>query len=118
VPDPTQLANIGANPDTIGALSEIQEVAALMSFELERGDLDSFAGLLSRHWELSKKIDEGSTNTCIDMIFKSIENLIDGQMICGAGGGGFLQVILRQGVTKQDVRSRFQEVFEDSGIDV
>jgi fucokinase len=109
---------IGANPDAVNTLKEIQRSAALMCFELERGNIDAFASLLSGHWELSKKLDEGSTNTCIDQIFNSIDDLISGRMICGAGGGGFLQVILKTGVTKQELSKRLHEVFEDSGIDV
>lgn len=109
---------IGANPDAAEVLNKIQEMAALMSFELERGNVDAFAKLLNSHWELSKRLDEGSTNTCIDYIFKAVEELIDGRMICGAGGGGFLQVILKKGVTRQQLSERLHEVFEDSGIDV
>ena len=52
------------------------------------------------------------------MIFHSVEDLIDGKMICGAGGGGFLQVVLKKGVTQEDVRKRLREVFQDSGVDV
>ena len=87
-------------------------------FELEKGNIDGFAELLNQHWELSKKLDAGCTNTCIDMIFHSVEDLIDGKMICGAGGGGFLQVVLKKGVTQEDVRKRLREVFQDSGVDV
>ena len=52
------------------------------------------------------------------MIFSSVEDLIDGKMICGAGGGGFLQVILKKGVTAEQVQKRLREVFQDSGVDV
>lgn len=48
----------------------------------------------------------------------SIADLTEGQMICGAGGGGFLQVILKSGVTKDELRSRLREVFQDSGVAV
>ena len=89
-----------------------------MRFELERGNVDGFAELLNQHWELSKKLDSGSTNTCIDQIFAVIEDLIDGKMICGAGGGGFLQVILKKGITKEKLRERLNDVFQDSGVDV
>ena len=51
-----------------------------MRFELERGNIDNFAKLLNEHWELSKKLDVGCTNTCIDQIFLSVEDLIDGKM--------------------------------------
>jgi len=109
---------IGSNPDSLYALNEIQRVAALMRFELERGNIDAFAQLLNYHWELSQKVDAGSSNTLIDQIFASIEDLIDGKMICGAGGGGFLQVILKEGVTKTAVHERLKEVFEDNEVDV
>lgn len=109
---------VGNEPDSIFALNEIQRVAALMRFELERGHVDDFAQLLNYHWELSKKVDAGSTNTLIDQIFESIEDLIDGKLICGAGGGGFLQVVLKKGVTKKEVHVRLKEVFQDNDVDV
>lgn len=109
---------VGNEPDSLFALNEIQKVAVLMRFELERGNIDEFAKLLDYHWELSKKVDKGSTNTLIDQIFRSIDDLIDGRLVCGAGGGGFLQVILKKGITKQNVHSRLKEVFQDSLVDV
>ena len=109
---------VGGIEDAVDVLYEIQQTAVLMRFELEKGNIDGFAALLNQHWELSKKLDAGCTNTCIDMIFHSVEDLIDGKMICGAGGGGFLQVVLKKGVTQEDVRKRLREVFQDSGVDV
>ena len=109
---------IGNEQDAIDALQEIQEVAKLMQIELESGTVDGFAQLLDRHWELSKKIDKGSTNTLIDYIFASIEEFIDGRLVCGAGGGGFLQAILKKGVSKETVRERLKDVFEDNGVDI
>ena len=109
---------VGANPDALYALNEIQKVAALMRFELERGHIDDFAELMSRHWELSQMVDAGSTNTLINQILKSVEQLTDGQMVCGAGGGGFLQVILKKGVTRRQVHERLRSVFQDTDVDV
>ncbi|MDY5021405.1 MAG: L-fucokinase [Blautia sp.] len=109
---------VGNEPDSLFALNEIQRVAALMRFELERGNVDEFARLLDYHWELSQKVDKGSTNTLIDQIFSSINDLIDGRLVCGAGGGGFLQVVLKKGVSKTDVHNRLKAVFQDSLVDV
>ena len=109
---------VGNEPDSLFALEEIQKTAALMRFELERGNIDGFAKLLDYHWELSKKVDAGSSNTLIEQIFSSIEELIDGKLVCGAGGGGFLQVILKKGITKQQVEERLNEVFMDSLVGV
>lgn len=109
---------VGNEQDSVYALGEIQKVAALMRTELEKGDIDAFAKLLDRHWELSKKIDKGSSNTLIDYIFTSIEDFIDGRLVCGAGGGGFLQVILKRGVSKEVVHQRLKAVFEDNDVDI
>ena len=89
-----------------------------MRFELERGTVDEFAKLLDYHWELSQKVDKGSTNTLIDQIFSSIDDLIYGKLVCGAGGGGFLQVVLKKGVSKEEVHNRLKAVFQDILVDV
>lgn len=109
---------VGNEPDSLFALNEIQRVAALMRFELERGNVDEFAKLLEYHWELSLKVDLGSTNTLIDQIFASIEDLIDGRLACGAGGGGFMLVMLKRGIEKDNVHKRLKEVFQDNPVDV
>ena len=109
---------IGADPDSRQIHKDIQRLAVLMGMKLEQGDIDGFAALLNEHWELSRKLDAGCTNTCIDQIFLSIEDLIDGRMICGAGGGGFLQVVMKKGITAQMLEDRLQNVFGDSGVRV
>lgn len=109
---------IGGVPEAVEALTEIQKKAVLMRFELERGNIDGFAELLNEHWELSKQLDSGSTNTCIDQILHAVEPFVDGRMICGAGGGGFLQVIMKRGVTREQLSERLHEVFQDSGVEV
>ena len=63
-------------------------------------------------------MDAGSTNTLIDQIFSSIDDLIDGRMISGAGGGGFLQVMMKKGVSRDDLHKRLKDVFQDSDVDV
>lgn len=107
---------IGADPEALEVHYKIQQMAVLMRFELERGNIDRFAELLDEHWELSKRLDAGCTNTCIDQIFLSVEDMIDGKMICGAGGGGFVQVIMKPGVTLEMLEARLHEVFADSGV--
>ncbi len=107
---------IGGDPEVCDVLYRIQQLAVLMRLELEKGRVDGFARLLNEHWELSKKLDSGCTNTCIDQLFMAIEDLICGKMICGAGGGGFIQVIMKKGVSLRDLQGRLDEVFADSGV--
>ena len=89
-----------------------------MKESLEEGDIEHFSTLLSDHWELSKMIDEGSTNQLIDKIFEICDDLLAGKMVCGAGGGGFLQVVLKKGINKSQLRNRLKDSFPDSDIDV
>ena len=109
---------IAGNPQAKSALATIRALAGQMRTALEAGDIDRFANLLSQHWEASKALDSGSTNTCIDQILLSVDDLIDGKMICGAGGGGYLQVILKNNVTPEDLEARLYSVFGGSGVRV
>ncbi len=58
---------IGGREESVEALEEMKHLAVLMRYELEQGNVDEFAKLLNQHWEVSKKLDMGSTNTCIDL---------------------------------------------------
>lgn len=109
---------LGNDPKVLHALNEIQRVAALMCFELERDHVTAFGQLMTKHWELSQQIDAGSSNTLIEQIFMAIEDLIDGRMICGAGGGGFLQVLLKENVSQDALQIRLHRVFQDCDIQV
>lgn len=75
---------MGGRKESREALEEMKYLAVTMRFELEQGNIDRFAELLNKHWEVSNKLDDGSTNTCIDQIFASCEDLIDGKFISGA----------------------------------
>ena len=107
---------ISYNKKTMNTIQEIKNKAVEMKQALVNENLDEFSRLLNEHWELSKSLDEGCTNVCINQILKSCEDLIDGQMICGAGGGGFLQVILKKDIEYKDLEERINDVFQDSGI--
>ena len=109
---------IGNNKDAVYALNEIQRNATLQRFELERGNIDAFGELMCEHWKLSRMLDSGSSNTLIDQIFYSCDDLLSGKMICGAGGGGFLQVVLKKDKTKEDLQERLRSVFADTDIGV
>lgn len=109
---------IGSRSESLEALQEMKAVAVLMKLALEQGDIDEFARLLNRHWDLSCQLDGGTTNTCIDQILLVCDELTDGKFISGAGGGGFIQVILKKGVTKEQLHEHLRQIFQDSGVDV
>lgn len=104
--------------ETLYALSEMKKVAAQMKESLRAGSMEQFICELNHHWELSKMLDHGVTNTCIEQIFATCEELIDAKFIAGAGGGGFLQVVLKEGVTKAQLDEHLQNVFQGTGVAV
>lgn len=106
------------NENTCKTISKIKMMAGKMKKSLEENNLQEFCKLLNEHWKLSKKLDAGCTNTCIDQILNACDDLIDGRMICGAGGGGFLQVVMKQNVKKEEIADRISKVFQESGIQV
>lgn len=107
---------LGREPEAMDILEEIQELAVRMAFQLERGRLDAFGDLMNRHWVLSQRLDPGCANTLIHQILSSIHHLTAGQMICGAGGGGFLQVLLKEGVTKAELEACLRQIFHDNPV--
>ncbi len=104
--------------NTLTAMERIRQICVLMKFELERGDVTKFAGYVTEQFELVKTIDSGASNAYIEFIFESCSDLIDGKSICGAGGGGFLQVILKPKASKEMLIRRIHDIFGDSGVKV
>ena len=109
---------IGNTEETLRALKRIKDLPEEMAYALESGNIDLFGILLNVHLEYSKILDKGTTNALIQKIFSVIDDLIVGKMVCGAGGGGFLQVVLKDNATKEMVHNRLRGVFPDSEIDI
>lgn len=104
--------------NALEAIKNIEMYCAIMRYYLLKGDITSFAKYITKQFELVKILDKGASNTCIEYIFDVCDDLIDGKSVCGAGGGGFLQVILKEGVSKEMLKNRIQEVFADCGVEV
>lgn len=102
----------------LDAVKKIQEYCAVMRHYLLKGEITEFAAYVTKQFELVKILDRGASNTCIEYIFDVIDDLIDGKSVCGAGGGGFLQVILKKGVLKEQLWERIEEEFAGCGVEV
>ena len=109
---------IGNEEETVIALNEIKNISDKMAQALEDGNIDDFANLLNEHWKYSLKIIPETTTNLINGIFSYINEYIDGKMICGPGGGGFLQIILKKGINPNVIREKINEIFDDSDVSV
>jgi fucokinase len=114
-----EMMNLFANgQEANDAAKRVQELSAIMKMDLERGDVDSFAERITEQFSLVQRLDSGASNDCIDFIFESCKDLLSGYSICGAGGGGFLMVILKKYVSKKDLEERINSVFRGCGVSV
>ena len=109
---------IGNIEENVMALNESKNITEKMVKALEDGDIDMFGNLLNEQWECSLKIIPETTTNLINGIFSYIEEYIEGKMICGPGGGGFLQIILKKGVSPEAIKLKLKEIFDDSDIKV
>ncbi|MCM1127488.1 MAG: bifunctional fucokinase/L-fucose-1-P-guanylyltransferase [Lachnospiraceae bacterium] len=102
--------------ESVQALEQMKQTARRMKRALEKGDVDELARLFNHHWNLSLQLDAGASNPGIDRIFEAIEDLIDGRFIAGAGGGGFVQIIMKSNVSAEQVNQRLKEAFPGTEI--
>jgi fucokinase len=85
--------------ETVNIIHHIQEIALSIRNALVAGDFEQMGRLMTHHWELNKRLDPGSTNDFIDSVFRVCEPYVYGGKLCGAGGGGFVEFILRDAVS-------------------
>ena len=95
-------------------LERFKKLAYAMKRSLELGDFFSFAEEMNEHWNLLKRLDPESANPKIEEMLDALKDLIAGCMICGAGGGGYLQILLKPGVTKESVEERLDTIYQNN----
>ncbi|MFP3905358.1 MAG: L-fucokinase, partial [Armatimonadota bacterium] len=84
-------------------LSEIQELAGQMQKAIERGDCQHLGRLMQRHWIANKTMDPHSTTPYIERLFDAAEPFISGGKLAGAGGGGFMIMVLKDPVMRGEL---------------
>ena len=96
----------------------LKGIAVSMKRVLEEGDIEEFANLLSKNYEISRTLSGKIENETIKKIFEITKDMTAGKMICGAGNGGFLEFVLKKNVTKKQLEEKLKKCFPDSEIKV
>ena len=109
---------IQSDPVFIDTLKEIHALAGQTKRNIISGNNNDFFENLNRQTELTNKLDSGYTNERIDVIFDACADMTAGKMICGAGGGGFIQIFLKREYSKNDLSTRLRKTFPNCEIDV
>jgi galactokinase/mevalonate kinase-like predicted kinase len=108
-------------PSIVGNLSDLVEGAKSASDALVAGDLDSLGTTLSSYWEQKKLMCGQESGVEPIIVSKLLNNLKESKMIrggalCGAGGGGFLVLLLQDDVTKADLAAVLNAIDGDMSL--
>lgn len=109
---------IQLDPVFLNALKEIHLLAGNMKVTIESGNMEDFIESLNKQTALTNILDTGYTNDRINAIFDACADMTAGKMICGAGGGGFIQIILKEGFSHKELSDRLTSLFPNKNIDV
>ncbi|HRX43416.1 MAG TPA: hypothetical protein P5315_11640 [Clostridia bacterium] len=74
-----------------------------MKIALESGDLLKFGSLLFEQHEVNKALCPEYITNEIESMFNDIKSICSGAMITGAGGGGYVVVLLDKGRSRMDL---------------
>lgn len=108
--------NVYEQHTSFRAISRIKSLADEMIAAFQEENLEKIAALFNTHWMLSNLIYDGTSTRTIINIMQSINHLTCGGHICGAGGGGFLQIMLRPGVLISDLKKVLDSICTDCSI--
>lgn len=109
---------IQSDPKFLHALNKIYSLAGEMKSNINSGNINLFINDLNRQTELTNMLDTGYINDRINIIFNACQDMTEGKMICGAGGGGFIQIVLKEGFTRRELSNRLKRTFPNQNIDV
>ncbi|MGQ9730136.1 MAG: fucose pyrophosphorylase domain-containing protein [Candidatus Zipacnadales bacterium] len=85
---------IARDPTIIHALRMARELAQEIAIALEVNDFDKVGHLMTRQWECNKRLEPSSTNSHVEALFAALDSYAVRAKLTGAGGGGFLIVML------------------------
>jgi D-glycero-alpha-D-manno-heptose-7-phosphate kinase len=83
-----------ADPEVLGLLHGIAEVAAELPAALESGDWAAAGDLVGREWQLRRHLAEGVSVPAVESLLQMARSLgAWGGKACGAGGGGCVAIL-------------------------
>ena len=107
------------NKETLYGFRKIKELNSGIINSIEKDDFEKFKSCLNEHFSLLKKISPEVTNEKIDELTKKLlDCCADAVSICGAGGGGYLLVVLKDDTTAEKVQSFIENEFNAISVNV
>ncbi|KAF9167668.1 hypothetical protein DFQ26_003632 [Actinomortierella ambigua] len=101
----------GRDPLVVRTMRELVEDATLCEAKLEQGDLASVGEIMTRYFSLKRYLSSTRLDQppVVAELTRLLTPFMDGSVLAGAGGGGFLAVLLREGVDREAVVQQVRE---------
>ncbi|MGN1168679.1 MAG: hypothetical protein ACI4RB_01050, partial [Acutalibacteraceae bacterium] len=96
---------IKKDAQTLEAFKKLDELNGETAKCLTGGCFDGFIGCINKQWELLKRLSPLISNNKIDAVANECFKLCDAVCICGAGAGGYLLAVLKEGVSVEDLKT-------------
>ena len=106
------------NPESIEGHKKIRELNSQLIKSLETDDYQSFTYCINKHRELLKLISPKVTNSEIDFLVDKCFEKADAVSYLGAGGGGYLLVVLNEETDIREFKSFIKREFPAIASDV
>ncbi len=91
---------LAKNEESVSGHKEIKELNEAVLKSIEEENFEEFLECINSHFEVLKKISPSVSNEKIERLAASLhESLVDAVSICGAGGGGYLLAVMKDGIT-------------------
>ncbi|MFO7871787.1 MAG: hypothetical protein R6V03_10195 [Kiritimatiellia bacterium] len=82
---------------TVDAMKNLARIADESSKALRAGDIDSFGELLNENWRHHKRLHESCDSARLREFYDAAAKDAVGGKTCGAGGGGYVLFVAREG---------------------
>lgn len=102
---------LSGNEESLKGHEDIRKLNDELIRSIETEDKEAFCFVINEHRRLLKMISPKVTNPLLDEIINTCMKLADAVSPCGAGGGGYLLVVLKENVTLQQFRDFAKKEF-------
>ena len=99
---------LARDAEALRTIDALKDTAVQMKSDLDRRDINAFAGGVERYWTLKKTLDPGSTNQHIERLLESVDRWTAGRVLAGAGGGGFVFFVAHDPAAADKIRRQLE----------
>ncbi len=101
---------LSKNPESLKGHKDIRALNAVLKKSLKEGNTELFFNSVNKHFELLKAISPLVSNKKIDELTQfCLDNFAHAVSICGAGGGGYLLAVLKEGESSASAQALLNE---------